>query len=448
MTHTNTFTDSTPRSISRVAAGLAILTAVSVSNRAQASDQLIVDVGERIDLRDSEGLELSGNWARAYPAAGGGWDLFITGGDTYNVMKMDADFNVVSDRQRLVTDWPHRLVDHQITQCPDGSWLHVASANVDRPNDSAYLFRYDADFNMVCNATVGERDPVYSYNDAPLICTGGLSETDPMDGTATHSEREDLEKAPFLFFDADCNQTHSEPHPIRPSPSGSSIIHDEAGGYFWQIRTTPDDFPVLFQLYSDWMTPVDKSVTIDTLVPEGFTTHWPQAAIPVGDYYVVAHLARDPSIIYNADKGDVWVQVFNRDLEHLQAVRITEFTDGEGAQRPWLSVRDNTLVLVYDHDLWPRLVPITLDAEMLGLEGEEPDDTTEPEEDGDSGFADDIDPAEGDDDNESDPARPEASSDSSTARGSSGCSTVSKGAPVGALFAAGLGLVAVGRRRQ
>ena len=340
-------------SATRLAGALALLGGAGLSGSATAAEPLILEVGERIDLRDSAGLELSGNWARAYPDAEGGWDLFITGGDTYNVMKMDAEFNVVSERQRLVTDWPQRLVDHQIAKCPDGSRLHVASANVDRPNDSAYLFRYDQDFNMVCNATVGESDPIYSYNDAPLVCTGGLSVTNPMDGTATHSEREDLEQAPFKFYDENCNESHSEPHPIRPSPSGSSIIHDEQSGYFWQIRTTPDDFPVLFQLYSDWMTPEDRSVMIDTLVPEGFTTHWPQAAIAVGDYYVVAHLGRDPSIIYNSDKGDIWVQVFTRDLEHIQSVRVTEFTDGEGAQRPWLSASGDTLVLVYDQDMAP-----------------------------------------------------------------------------------------------
>ena len=89
--------------------------------RAEEPETPIVAVGDRIDLRDAEGLALSGNWARVYPAYDGGWRLFVTGGDTYNVMEMDADFNVTTPRRRLVSDWPERLVDHQISECPDGT---------------------------------------------------------------------------------------------------------------------------------------------------------------------------------------------------------------------------------------------------------------------------------------------------------------------------------------
>ncbi len=426
-------------SVATVARAALLLGLAIAATPAFAADP-ITSVGEPIGIRDASGLELSGNWARIYPADDGGWQLFVTGGDTYNVMEMDAAFNVTSDRRRLVEDWPQRLVDHQIAACPDGTWLHVASANVTVPNDSAYLFRYDEDLNLVCSATIAESDPVLRYNDAPLVCTGGATADDPMDGTATHSEG-DLERTPFLFFDENCEPSAQEPHPANPSVTGTSILWDEERGGFWQIRTTPDDFPVLFQLYGPWMEPVDKSYSVDTLVPEGYTTHWPQAAVQVGDYYIVAHLARAPGVIYNSDKGDLWLQVFDRGFNHVQAVEVTTFTDGGGAQRPWLSARGDQLVLVYDDDLWPHRVDVTLNLEVLM--GEEPDETDEPGIDtGPSGEEDpaEHEPAEGA------PSTP-AASDGSRSE-ASGCSTAG-GAGGRALAGLMFGLMGLwGRRRR
>ena len=109
-----------------------------------------------------------------------------------------------------------------------------------------------------------------------------------MDGTATHTRAEDVIQTPFVFFDENCEQSAEEAHPTFPPTSGTSILWDEAGGYFWQVRTQPDDFTLLFQLYGAWMVPGDRSVTVDTLVPEDHTTRWPQGSLVVGDYYIIA----------------------------------------------------------------------------------------------------------------------------------------------------------------
>ena len=52
-------------SATRLAGALALLGGAGLSGSATAAEPLILEVGERIDLRDSAGLELSGNWARA-----------------------------------------------------------------------------------------------------------------------------------------------------------------------------------------------------------------------------------------------------------------------------------------------------------------------------------------------------------------------------------------------
>lgn len=433
-----------------------VATLATLSTPALADD-LIVSVGDRIDLRGTDGLELSGNWARVYPAEGGGWHLFLTGGDTYNVLEMSEDFTVTSTRQRLVTDWPVRLVDHQIAACPDGTWLHVASANVDRPNDSAYLFRYDSEFNLLCSATVGERSEVYAFNDAPLVCTGGATAENPMDGTAIHLTASDPSaadtgmtadhQAPFQFFDGDCEPSHAEPHPTTPNLTGASVLYDAEGGYFWEARSTYDHPEVMFQLYGAWMEPQDRFVVVDTLAGE-FNTHWPQAFVAVGDYYVLAHLARDPEVLYNSDKGDIYVQVFDRDLAHVQSVRVTELGAGSGAHRPWLSWRDDTLVLVYDQDLMPRLVPMTLNPALLDSPTDEP--TDDPPDSGapvsDSGThgGDGDDPGATDNPTNADGPPPTAAEPSEAA--GSGCSAAG-GLPGLGLAIAGLWGAAIRRRR-
>ncbi|MEC8422867.1 MAG: hypothetical protein VX000_03755, partial [Myxococcota bacterium] len=108
--------------LSRVPALLAAA-AVALPAVAHAEGDFITAVGDRIDL------DLAGNWTRVYPDGNGAWVLFITGGGNYHYIPMSRDYQLLSSRIRL-TDSPLRLVDHQMAQCPDGSWFHVASAEV------------------------------------------------------------------------------------------------------------------------------------------------------------------------------------------------------------------------------------------------------------------------------------------------------------------------------
>ena len=98
-------------------------------------------------------------------------------------------------------------------------------------------------------------------------------------------------------------------------------------------------------------------------------------------------------------------------------------------------------------------MPLTLDAEPPDLDDEDdPEDPEEDPEDEDSGYVDE-DPTDDDEDEDEDevgddPSSPEDPNGAQETEAKGGCSTVSQGAPIGAVFAAGLGLVAVGRRRR
>ena len=45
------------------------------------------------------------------------------------------------------------LIDHAISKCPDGTYMHLGSGEVVVPDDSAWGFRYDADWNMIAEAS-------------------------------------------------------------------------------------------------------------------------------------------------------------------------------------------------------------------------------------------------------------------------------------------------------
>ena len=218
----------------------ALLATALVTPSSALADDLILDFSEQINLLNADGVRMSGNWARIYPhpdETNDGWIVFITGANTYNYVELDADFQPLGTKQRLVTDWPQRLVDHMITQCPDGTYFHVASANITVPDDSAYIFRYDEDLNLLCSGTIAESDTRYQYNDAPLVCTGGAT-ANPMDGTATHTGGEDVQ-TPFVFFDENCER-RTRAAPDLPPVSGSSILYDDRfiSGRCAPLRTT------------------------------------------------------------------------------------------------------------------------------------------------------------------------------------------------------------------
>ncbi len=320
---------------------------------AQAEDW-ITTVGDRIDL------ELSGNWTRVFSNGDGTWTLFITGGGNYHYIPMDADFNLLGGRNRL-TNADIRLVDHQIARCPNGDWFHVASAQTNVPDDTAYVYRYDSDFNEKCHTVLAAGHPTLRFNDAPILCTYWYG------GTASGTT-EGLDQTPFYLVTESCNIYDEVPHPTQPPATGGSLVWDERSWQIHQVRATGDDQYLLWLSFDNFMDPGDRLPSDQQFyLPAHYRTAWPQSMIVVGDYYVLAHLGMAPDINYGADNGDIWINVLNRDFESVQQVRLTEFGDNQGANRPWISWQGDTIVVVYDQDLVPRLVPLTIDRAQFGL---------------------------------------------------------------------------------
>ena len=320
---------------------------------AHAEGDWITAVGDRIDL------DLSGNWTRVYPDGSGGWTLFITGGGNYHYIPMNANYELLSSRNQL-TDADIRLVDHQIAQCPDGSWFHVASAEVNEPDDTAYVFRYDSNFNLTCELELAYGHPIHRFNDAPILCTPWYG------ATPAHSDTSDTQMPIYLIED-DCSINREEDHPATPPIPGSSLVYDADMNEIWGVRATGNDQFLQWVPFTLLLDAAALPVSEQFYLPPFYMTAFPQAMIQVGDYRVLAHLGMNPDVNYGADNGDIWIQVIDRDHQAVQSVRLTEYGNSQGANRPWLSWQDDKIVVVYDDSLQPRLVELTIDRDAFGL---------------------------------------------------------------------------------
>jgi hypothetical protein len=272
---------------------------------------------------------------------------------------MNAEYELLGTRNQL-TDADIRLVDHQITQCPDGTWFHVASAEVNEPDDTAYVYRYDQDFNTTCSLELAYGDPLLRFNDAPILCTPWYG------ATPAHTDT-GLAQVPLYLIEDDCSINRVEETPSTPPIPGSSLVYDDDTSEIWGVRATGTDQFLAWLEFTLLLDPEGIPESEQYYLPPFFMTAFPQSMIKVGDYYVLAHLGMDPDINYGADNGDIWVQVVDRDHQSVQAVRLTEFGNAEGANRPWVSWQDDKLVVVYDDSLQPRLVELTIDREAFGL---------------------------------------------------------------------------------
>lgn len=138
---------------------------VALLSPAIAGDHILT-VGPQIELR------VAGTWGRAIPIEGGWRYAFGRNGDYWLApLERDGDSWALRIDQETQLTTHGDLKDHAIRRCADGTFLHAASANVDEPNDSAYVYRYDGDWNQVQSGVIEEGEPNRAHNDLALLCS-------------------------------------------------------------------------------------------------------------------------------------------------------------------------------------------------------------------------------------------------------------------------------------
>lgn len=311
----------------------------------------VVDVGEVV------GLPVGGLWARAEPADAG-WSFFwAAGGDLRNVVLTDE--LTLDDRQAGFLTGRSDLIDHAIAHCPDGTWLHAASSQVNAPNDTARLFHYDAEWNLLAQAVVVEAATDTFTNDMILLCTDAarlVAFSGPQGRVHVYPIEDDL------------STTELPLQGYLPQIMGGSMAWVEERGQLVSIGRAYGQ-PV----WGRWFT-LDGVVDDDELeLPlstEGEDAYWPQRTLRVGEHWVVVYMWRPDDGTFAADEGNVRLAVFDLDWNLVELVRLTDYPGPTGGMRPWITRKGDQLLALWDKEQVPQAVLVTLDLDALGSEGD------------------------------------------------------------------------------
>lgn len=317
------------------------------------AQELITDISEEVLL------DVGGGWHRTVPADAGWHFLFAAGGD-YNHAPLADDWSWSDQERRGLTGFTN-LQDHAITRCPDGTWLHVASATLDSFDDSAYAFLYDASFHEIARSTLEERVESRKHNDPLVACTAnhrfaGFTNDDLRGGD---------------IFPLDATLAVGAPTPLDGAPtlSGAAALPDGDELLVFGFNLGTEDTDLIISRYDAELRLVES--VRRAVAPPGQRAYWPQGALRVGDHVLVAMMARDDVAGWSGDTGQLWLVVLDAALNPVQSYQISQNTPPSGGMRPFISRRDDTLVLSYDREVRPRLFSATLDLDALGATGDD-----------------------------------------------------------------------------
>ncbi|MDP2312946.1 MAG: hypothetical protein Q8P41_08575 [Pseudomonadota bacterium] len=311
-------------------------------------------------------VDRSGNWGRLFPAAEG-WDFFFASGGDYQHVPLDDAF--VPDLARLTRLTGRAdLVDHAITRCPDGTWLHVASSTVNLLDDSATAFRYDAALALTASAALYTAEPQQVHRDMPVVCVEGFSATGFFDPDNYVSFR-------LVELGADAAAVRVVEPEDAPIVTGSSLFSDGATVGIASFRGNAGDLLHVTEYSLPDLAVVDRH--LQNVSVAGETAYWSQGLARVGNRYVLAHMARDPDAGFAAQDGDLWLSVFNLDWRRLEQIQLSHNTPPNGGMQPWLALRDDTLVVTYTRELQTYVYAVTVDRVEAGLDPA-PEDTAAP----------------------------------------------------------------------
>ncbi|MDP2310832.1 MAG: hypothetical protein Q8P18_32740 [Pseudomonadota bacterium] len=380
-------------------------------------------------------LDINGNWPRSFPTEGGWWVTNAAAGD-FGVQLLREDLSVDRESRHQLTDVGY-LNDHAISLCPDGTYLHFATAGLVEANDSAYAYRYDADWNLIAEAIIAEGDTSSIYVDIPSVCS------DDFNGMSYWAEDDGVPHR-FVSVDEDLNIVSETDFPTGALAMGSVSLEDDGHLFVAGFDGKTDD-SLLVSEYDASLRELGY-LEVD-VTPEGWTAYWSQGAVRVGDTYIVVHMASDDSYTWETLGGDVWVSAFNLEWELIDTLQLSFNTAPIGGMQPGISIKDDVLLVTYSVSLqnWGFLVTIDLDA--AGVTEDTDTDTdadTDTDTDTDADTDTDTD-ADSDADTDAD-TDADADSGEADAGGGDGCGCGTRPASGAALLPMALLLVA--RRRR
>jgi len=320
------------------------------------------------DIGEPQIWEQGGNWSRPIPY-NGAWKLGIGTASDYWVADLNpgsefGEWDLDRDSKVNLTNRGN-LKDHSIKRCPDGTYLVASSANVVDPNDSSYWTWVDEDFGPIANGTIEEATNERPHNDLVVLCSAEAQ-------GVIHSEfgQPDYFESTLFHIDRDEGVT------------GTSTLQDfksEGGSIIYDTRTNQYVGADASLFFIGGITVFDTDYNVvrreDTVeyVTGDWKESWPQGLHRIGDYFVIAVLARD-EVTYGRGDGDgeVWLVVLDDDFNVLERNRLTWFLDeGAGANRPWIARSGNQMLIGFDREVKQGVIEVKLDLDEFGVDGGE-----------------------------------------------------------------------------
>jgi len=293
-------------------------------------------------------LAVGGLWARAVPADDG-WTFFWAAGGGYLRAPLSADL-VLDERAKVELTGHTDLMDHRLVQCPDGTWLHHASAQRNAPGDTAFVFRYDADWGRIGEAVIVDTSTDIHTNDMAAVC-------DPAVGALVAYTGDRGTQHIFRVADDLSSQEISTTSAVPQLMGGSLVWEPEHGTLIGMGRAYGR--PLQGARMDADAQPTGDIVDL-ALAAEGEDAYWPQAVVRVGDLYVVAYMWRVDDGSFKVDEGQVRLAVFDLDWEVLETVQLTDYVAPDGGMRPGLALDGDLLLVSWDVDSVPHVALVTL----------------------------------------------------------------------------------------
>ncbi|MBM4390231.1 MAG: hypothetical protein FJ090_03845 [Deltaproteobacteria bacterium] len=303
-------------------------------------------------------MDADGNWPRLFSDGAGGWHLLFATQGEYNYQHLDGSFQRGNEGYRPLTG-STVLRDHGVSVCPDGTYLDAATAGLEHDNDTLYLYRYSADFQIIDRTTVYERsNAARVFADVPSVCGNSFR------GVAWFMPWDSV-NAMYLPINAD--MSFGEEVALRGAPSamGSSLLEDDG-----TLRVTgfePAGGKELVSITYD-MELSGLREHRNEVVPVGWSPYWAQASMRVGDTLIVAYMAQDDRYDWAAQAGDLWVAAFDREGNMVDHLQLSQNTAPKGGMHPGLARVDDLLVVSYALEVEPFAFELRLDLEAAGWE--------------------------------------------------------------------------------
>ena len=311
-----------------------------------ANAGVVNNIGEPVEF------ELAGTFARLFPLEDDTWRVALGAGRGVKFQTVDDELFATDQFQDIVSGT--EFIDTAIAPCPDGGWLIAGSGNVESHNDTLWVYRLDANDQIVGNSTVVDRQSGANTNDMAVVCSSiitgvGWAET---------------------FAHIDANGQVSSTVGLDKFLMGAGITID--GQVYITTDNGPNSGDLTLTIYDSGLS-VTETHTLEVEVGNG-RVYWPMRLLQLDeDTFMVISMARNDGD-FQADEGNVWLHFYDASWEHKESTQISAYGGPVGCMRPWVSRRGDTLMVSWDSEIRPYGVKVTIGG-VGTVDTADPDDT-------------------------------------------------------------------------